>query len=82
MNPSERLESRRGFDSLQPHVDDQRLAQKQLLVLPGRPFLNSPSEGIEPAVCAKSFAKIFDQLMHFFCSTRLLTLPVPFESAG
>jgi len=28
--------------------------------------LNSPSEGIEPAICAKSFAVIFDQLMHFF----------------
>ena len=56
----------RGFDSLQPHVVSQRLAKKRLLVLPGRPFLNAPSEGIEPAVCANSFAMIFDQLMHFF----------------
>jgi hypothetical protein len=40
-------------------------------VLPGRPFLNSPSEGIEPAICAKSFAMIFDQLMHFFIISAL-----------
>jgi hypothetical protein len=40
-------------------------------VLPGRPFLNSPSEGIEPAVCAESFAMIFDQLMYFFIRSAL-----------
>ena len=40
-------------------------------MLPGRPFLNSPSEGIEPAVCAKSFAMIFDQLMRFFIRSAL-----------
>jgi hypothetical protein len=33
--------------------------------------LNSPSEGIEPAVCAKSFAMIFDQLTHFFIISAL-----------
>jgi hypothetical protein len=33
--------------------------------------LNSPSEGIEPAVCAESFAMIFDQLMYFFIRSAL-----------
>ena len=74
-----RLESRRGFDSLQPHILSQQLTKNELLVLPGRPFLNSPSEGIEPAICAKSFAVIFDQLMCFLICSPLFLFGLRFR---